>query len=61
MALYSLEYAICPWCDGQSGRRVDHLYGDMMPAILISPTLELQFVIRRHREYWEPVLPEVPH
>lgn len=31
MALYRHEFVICPWCDEQSGRRVDHLYDDRMP------------------------------
>lgn len=32
MALYRHELAICPWCEGESGHRVDHLYGDRMPT-----------------------------
>lgn len=28
MALYRHELAICPWCEGESGHRVDHLYDD---------------------------------
>lgn len=26
--LYSQQYAVCPWCSGHSGRRVDHLFED---------------------------------
>lgn len=32
MALYRHEFAICPWCEQESGSRVDHLYGDRMPS-----------------------------
>lgn len=32
MALYQHDFAICPWCGEQSGGRVDHLYGDALPA-----------------------------
>lgn len=28
MALYKQDFAICPWCNGESGCRVDHLYND---------------------------------
>ena len=27
MALYRQEFIICPWCEEESGCRVDHLYG----------------------------------
>jgi hypothetical protein len=32
MALYRHDLAICPWCEGESGHRVDHLYDGHMPA-----------------------------
>jgi hypothetical protein len=32
MALYKHEFAVCPWCEQKSGRRVDHLYGDRHPV-----------------------------
>ncbi len=31
MALYRHEFAVCPWCDGETGSRVDHLYEDALP------------------------------
>jgi hypothetical protein len=32
MALYRHEFAMCPWCDGESGSRVDHLYDQKLPT-----------------------------
>lgn len=32
MTLYRHEFAVCPWCEGETGQRVDHLYGDKMPS-----------------------------
>ena len=29
--LYSHDFAVCPWCGGHSGSRVDHLYDDHLP------------------------------
>ena len=28
MAIYKQDLAICPWCAGESGQRVDHLYDE---------------------------------
>lgn len=31
MTIYQQDFLICPWCDQQSGQRVDHLYSDALP------------------------------
>lgn len=32
MSLYRQDFAMCPWCDQQSGGRVDHLYDGRLPC-----------------------------
>lgn len=32
MTIYKHDLVICPWCDGQSGHRVDHLYDRNLPT-----------------------------
>jgi hypothetical protein len=31
MAIYRHEFAFCPWCEKETGSRVDHLYDDTLP------------------------------
>lgn len=29
---YKFEYVVCPWCEGESGHRIDHLYDIHFPV-----------------------------
>lgn len=31
MNIYQHDFIVCPWCDSETGSRVDHLYGEKLP------------------------------
>jgi hypothetical protein len=33
MTIYQHDYLICPWCDAESGVRIDHLYANDLPFV----------------------------